>query len=54
MSQTAYPELNRRVTEEEYREVDQYLFDSPVEDGFVQEADSADGSFIPVFDGTGV
>ena len=49
-----FPELNRRITEDEYREVEQYLFDSPVEDGFVQEADSAKEEFIPVFDGSGV
>ena len=36
-----YPEINRRVTEEEYKEVEQYLFDSGIEDGFVQEDDSA-------------
>ena len=54
VSQDSYPELDRRVTEEEYAEIEQYLFDSPIEDGFVQEADSAEEEFIPVFDGTGV
>lgn len=49
-----YPEINRRVTEEEYKEVEQYLFDSGIEDGFVQEDDSACEDFIPKFDGTGV
>ncbi|MBQ9501336.1 MAG: 4Fe-4S cluster-binding domain-containing protein [Lentisphaeria bacterium] len=54
VSPEAFPELDRRITEEEYHEVEQYLFDSPVEDGFVQEADSAAEEFIPVFDGSGV
>ena len=49
-----YPEINRRVTEDEYKEVEQYLFDSGIEDGFVQEDDSACKDFIPKFDGTGV
>ena len=49
-----YPEINRRVTEEEYKEVEQYLFDSSIEDGFVQERSAADKSYIPAFDLTGV
>lgn len=50
----AYPEINRFLTTAEYDEVERYLFDSTVEDGFVQEAGSADSTFIPAFDGTGV
>ena len=49
-----YPEINRRLTDEEYDEAEQYLFDSGIEDGFVQEKDSASEAFIPAFDGTGV
>lgn len=54
VSENDYPELNRRVSDEEYSEVEQYLFDSGIEDGFVQDADSASQDFIPHFDGTGV
>lgn len=51
----AYPEINRKVTDEEYQELEQYLFNSPIEDGFVQEEESAASEdFIPCFDGTGV
>lgn len=49
-----FPELSRRVSDEEYEQVENYLFDSPVEDGFVQEEESASEDFIPVFDGSGV
>ena len=49
-----FPELNRSVSEEEYEKVEQYLFDSPSEAGFVQEKDSASAEFIPAFDNTGV
>ena len=44
----------RKVTAEEYKEVEEYLFASGIEDGFVQEEDAASGEFIPCFDGTGV
>ena len=49
-----FPNLCRRVTDEEYDAVEQYLFDSGIEDGFVQEASSAEADYIPAFDGTGV
>ena len=54
VSAECFPELNRRVTDEEYAEVETALFDSGIEDGFVQEAESASGEFIPAFDFTGV
>lgn len=49
-----FPELNRRVTDEEYEQVELYLFDSPIEDGFVQDEESASEEFIPDFDNSGV
>ena len=50
-----YPEINRKVTDEEYKEVERYLMRSAIEDGFVQEeASAACKDFIPCFDGTGV
>ena len=51
---TEYPELNRRVTDEEYEIIEDALFDSGIEDGFVQDESSASGDFIPCFDGSGV
>ena len=54
VSEESYPELNRRVTDEEYQEVEDCLISSGIEDGFVQDAESASGDFIPHFDGTGV
>jgi putative pyruvate formate lyase activating enzyme len=50
----SYPEINRKLTPSEYQEVEQYLFSSNIEDGFVQEEDAADANFIPTFDGAGV
>ena len=49
-----YPEINRKVTDEEYKELENYLLQSSIEDGFVQEGDAACKDFIPCFDGTGV
>ena len=54
VSAEKYPELNRRVSDEEYQEVEDYLFSSTIEDGFVQDPESAVQDFIPLFDGTGV
>ena len=49
-----YPEINRTVTDEEYAELESYLMNSTIEDGFVQEGEAACKDFIPTFDGTGV
>lgn len=49
-----YPEINRKVTDDEYKELESYLLQSTIEDGFVQEGDAACKDFIPCFDGTGV
>ncbi len=44
-----YPELNRRITKQEYEAVLNKLFDSSL-DGFVQDSDSAKASYTPEFD----
>ncbi len=49
-----YPELNRRITEEEYEEMVDYAIELGIENGFIQEGETADDSFIPDFDGEGV
>lgn len=48
-----YPEINRRVTEQEYDELVNYAIDIGVENGFIQEGETADESFIPAFGGEG-
>lgn len=48
-----FAELNRRITKREYQKVADVLFDLEL-DGFLQELSSADKSFIPDFDLTGV
>lgn len=48
------PELSRRLTQDEYDEIEDYLFDSGIEDGFFQELSSAKEEYIPPFNLEGV
>lgn len=49
-----HPLLGRKITEEEYDEVVNYAIELGVENGFIQEEDTALESFIPEFDGLGI
>lgn len=49
-----YPELNRKVTEAEYDEIVNFAIDLGIENGFIQDGETADESFIPEFDFTGL
>ena len=44
-----YPELNRKITDEEYEELVDYAIEIGVENGFIQEGETALESFIPEF-----
>lgn len=48
------PELNRRVTQEEYQRVMDYCLRLGMENVYIQEGESAQESFIPPFDLTGL
>lgn len=48
------PELNRRLTKEEYDRAVDYLYLCGWENGYVQELSSAQSEYTPDFDGTGV
>lgn len=50
----AYPELNRKISDEIYDRIVDYAIDIGIENGFIQEGDTAKESFIPVFDGSGL
>lgn len=49
-----YPELDRKITDEEYEEIVDYAIKIGVENGFIQEGETASESFIPDFNGEGV
>ncbi len=51
---SAYPEINRKLTEEEYKKVIDFAERIGIENGFVQEGQTASESFIPIFNGEGV
>ncbi len=44
----------RRLRPEEWQEVTDYLYMLGIRSGYVQELSSADGAYVPAFDGTGV
>lgn len=50
----AYPELNRKVSKKSYNKLIDYALDLGVENGFIQEGETASESFIPDFNGEGV
>lgn len=49
-----YPEINRKLSDEEYSRIVEFAEKIGIEQGFVQEGETAKESFIPMFDGEGV
>lgn len=49
-----YPELNRKVTRKAYNRLIDFALDLGLENGFIQEGETAKESFIPLFNGEGV
>ena len=47
---TNYPNLNRKLSDEEYEEVINYAYDLGIRNSFIQEGDTQEESFIPDFD----
>ena len=49
-----YPEINRKVKKFEYDRLVDYAISLGVENGFIQEGETAEESFIPAFTNEGV
>lgn len=49
-----FPEINRKVTDREYRRVVDYAIELGFTNGFIQEGETASESFIPDFHNVGV
>lgn len=49
-----YPEINRTITESEYEELVDFAIGLGIENGFIQEEETASESFIPEFNEEGV
>lgn len=45
-----FVELSRRLTRQEYEEIESFLLDTGIEDGYLQDLDSACEDYIPDFD----
>ena len=45
----AYPELNRKITEEEYDEVVSFAWKLGIRNAYIQDGETASESFIPEF-----
>lgn len=48
------PSLNRRISTEEYERIVDYAIQLGIENGFIQEGETASESFIPAFDCEGI
>lgn len=48
------PELNRRISAREYEKITDYAISIGIENGFIQEGETASESFIPAFDCEGI
>jgi putative pyruvate formate lyase activating enzyme len=49
-----YPEINRKLTQQEYDDVVDFAVELGLENGFLREGEAASESFIPPFDLQGV
>ena len=49
-----FPPLHRSITRREFETVQNYLFETGLEDGYVQDPSSAEKQYIPAFDLEGV
>ena len=49
-----YENLNRKITNKEYDNMIDYAYDLGIRNCFVQEDDTQNESFIPIFDGRGI
>ena len=48
------PELNRKLTTEEYKEIEEYIFEQNIENGYMQELGEHEEEYVPIFDLQGV
>lgn len=46
--------LNRKITKEEYKEVEEYLFSTNLENGYIQELGEHEEEYVPNFDLSGI
>lgn len=45
-----YEQINRKISKEEYKEIEDYLFDLGLENGYIQELGEHEEEYVPTFD----
>lgn len=48
------PELNRKLTQKEYQEIEEYIFEQNIENGYMQELGEHEEEYVPIFDLRGI
>lgn len=48
------PELNRKISQNELEEVEEYIFDLGFENGFIQEVGEHEEEYVPLFNGQNI
>ncbi len=48
------PELNRKLSEQEYKEIEEYIYEQDIENGYMQELGEHEEEYVPIFDLRGV
>ena len=51
---SSFPELNRKISDEEYEQIIDFAIERGISNAFIQEGGTAEESFIPQFDLEGV
>lgn len=49
-----FSEINRKLTEEEYNEIEEYLYGLNIENGYMQELEEHEEEYVPNFDLSGI
>lgn len=49
-----FKEIDRKLTEEEYREIEEYLYSLEIENGYMQELEEHEEEYVPNFDLSGI
>jgi len=49
-----FKEINRKLTEKEYREKEEYLYSLEIENGYMQELEEHEEEYVPNFDLSGI
>ncbi len=45
-----YPEINRKITKDELKEVEEYMYSLNIENGYIQELGEHEEEYVPIFD----